>query len=116
MLAGDPAKDKAAKFYWRVLPELWAYAANRIGEVSESLVEIDRAMEAGFNWEMGPFAMWDAVGVYRWSFQKMREEGMAVPEAVENAAGERVGRAGISAETGRNTLILPSGTLQIGEA
>ena len=36
LLAGDPAKDKAAKFYWRALPELWTYAANRIGEVSES--------------------------------------------------------------------------------
>ncbi len=82
LLAGDPAKDKAAKFYWRVLPELWAYAASRIGEVSVSLVEIDAAMAAGFNWEMGPFAMWDAAGVTM-VVERMRAEGMPIPAAVE---------------------------------
>ena len=89
LLAGDPAKDKVAKFYWRVLPELWTYAANRIGEVSESLVEIDRAMEAGFNWELGPFALWDAAGVPM-VVEKMRAMGMTVPAAVEKllASGE----------------------------
>ena len=35
LLQGDPLNDKAAKFYWQVLPEIWAYAANRIGEVAE---------------------------------------------------------------------------------
>ena len=82
LLAGDPAKDKAAKFYWRALPELWTYAANRIGEVSESLVEIDGAMEAGFNWEMGPFALWDAAGVPM-VVEKMRAAGTPIPESVE---------------------------------
>ena len=35
LLGGNPAKDKVAKFYWAALPEMWAYAANRIGEVAE---------------------------------------------------------------------------------
>ena len=63
LLSGDPAKDRAAKFYWRALPDLWAYSANRIGEVTETIVDIDRAITSGFNWELGPFALWDAAGV-----------------------------------------------------
>ncbi len=82
LLAGNPDKDKAAKFYWKVLPELWAYAANRIGEVTETLVDIDRAITAGFNWELGPFQLWDAAGVPA-VVEKMRATGMPVPEAVE---------------------------------
>jgi 3-hydroxyacyl-CoA dehydrogenase len=82
LLEADPTKDKAAKFYWQALPELWAYAANRIGEVTETIVEMDRAMTAGFNWELGSFAMWDAAGVPR-TVEKMRAAGQEIPAAVE---------------------------------
>ena len=44
---------------------MWAYSANRIGEVADTIVEIDAAMKTGFNWELGPFEMWDAAGVCR---------------------------------------------------
>jgi len=63
LLANDPAKDKAAKFLWPFLASLWNFAADRIGEVAGDAVSIDRAMKAGFNWELGPFEMWDAAGV-----------------------------------------------------
>lgn len=63
LLANDPAKDKAAKFLWPFLASLWNFAADRIGEVADDAVSIDRAMKAGFNWELGPFEMWDAAGV-----------------------------------------------------
>jgi 3-hydroxyacyl-CoA dehydrogenase len=82
LLSGSPAKDKVAKFYWQALPEMWAYSANRIGEVADTIVEIDRAMKAGFNWELGPFAMWDVAGVVE-TVAKMREQGLAIPAAVE---------------------------------
>lgn len=82
LLAGDPKKDVAAAFYWQLLPDLWAYAANRIGEVSDSIDDIDRAMRSGFNWEMGPFAMWDAAGVAN-TAAKMRSLGRPIPSAVE---------------------------------
>ena len=82
LLSGNPEKDRAAKFYWRVLPELWAYAANRIGEVAHSIVEIDHAMKAGFNWELGPFEMWDAAGVAD-TVARMRAMGQPVPDAAE---------------------------------
>ena len=63
LLANDPAKDKAARFLWPFLASLWNFAAERIGEVADDAPSIDRAMRAGFNWELGPFEMWDAAGV-----------------------------------------------------
>jgi 3-hydroxyacyl-CoA dehydrogenase len=63
LLANDPKKDKAAAFLWPFLASLWNFAAERIGEVAGDAVSIDRAMKAGFNWEMGPFEMADAAGV-----------------------------------------------------
>ncbi len=63
LLKNDPKKDKAAAFLWPFLSALWNYAAERIGEVAADAVSIDRAMRAGFNWELGPFEMWDAAGV-----------------------------------------------------
>jgi len=63
LLANDPAKDKTAAFLWPFLSALWNYSADRIGEVAGDIASIDRAMRSGFNWEMGPFEMWDAAGV-----------------------------------------------------
>lgn len=82
LLAGNPEREKAARFYWKILPELWAYAANRIGEVADSVVDIDQAMKAGFNWELGPFEMWDAAGLVE-TVEKMRARGQAIPKVVE---------------------------------
>ena len=57
------AKDKAGDFYRAVFFQLFAYASNRIPEISDELYKIDAAMNAGFGWEMGPFEKWDALGV-----------------------------------------------------
>ncbi len=63
LLANNPAKDKGAAFLWPFHSSLWNFAADRIGEVADDAPSIDAAMRAGFNWEMGPFEMWDAAGV-----------------------------------------------------
>ncbi len=63
LLANDPAKDKAAAFLWPFLASLWNFAADRIGEAAGDATSIDAAMRAGFNWDLGPFEMWDAAGV-----------------------------------------------------
>lgn len=84
MLVGmDGGKlDKSGEFLWTALSELWTYAANRIPEISDTVVEIDRAMKLGFNWEMGPFELWDAAGV-KASVERMKKEGRAVSPNVE---------------------------------
>jgi 3-hydroxyacyl-CoA dehydrogenase len=63
LLAGDPRKDKAAAFLWPFLAALWNFAAERIGEAAGDGVSIDRAMRAGYNWELGPLEMLDAAGL-----------------------------------------------------
>ena len=61
--SGPQKNDKTGAFLWSALSDLWTYSANRIPEISDSIVEIDRAMRLGFNWELGPFELWDAAGV-----------------------------------------------------
>src|ERR1039458_6824336 len=90
-LEGNPAKgDKAGAFLWSALSDLWTYSANRVPEISNSIVEIDRAMRLGFNWELGPFDLWDAAGVEA-TVARMKKEGKPVPANVEKllAAGRK---------------------------
>ncbi len=80
--SGPQKGDKAGQFLWRSLSDLWTYAANRVPEISDSIVEIDRAMRLGFNWEMGPFELWDAAGVEP-TVQRMKKEGHPIAANVE---------------------------------
>jgi len=61
ILAGGT--DKAGEFYRKAFYGLFQYAANRIPEISDDLYKIDDAIGAGFGWQLGPFATWDALGV-----------------------------------------------------
>jgi 3-hydroxyacyl-CoA dehydrogenase len=82
-LEGGPQKrDKAGAFLWSVLSDLWNYSANRVPEISDSIVEIDRAMRLGFNWKLGPFELWDAAGIEA-TVARMRKEGQTVAANVE---------------------------------
>jgi 3-hydroxyacyl-CoA dehydrogenase len=85
---GTHKVDKAGAFLWSALSDLWTYSANRVPEISDSLVEIDRAMRLGFNWELGPFELWDAAGVEA-TVARMKKEGKPVAANVEKllAAG-----------------------------
>jgi len=88
---GAPQKgDRAGAFLWAALSDLWTYAANRVPEISDSIVEIDRAMKLGFNWELGPFELWDAAGVEA-TVARMKKEGKPVAANVEKllAAGQK---------------------------
>jgi 3-hydroxyacyl-CoA dehydrogenase len=82
--------DKAGAFLWAALSDLWTYSANRIPEISDSIVEIDRAMRLGFNWELGPFELWDAAGVEA-TVARMKKEGRPVAANVEKllASGKK---------------------------
>ncbi|HOR93221.1 MAG TPA: 3-hydroxyacyl-CoA dehydrogenase/enoyl-CoA hydratase family protein [Spirochaetota bacterium] len=75
-------KDKAAQFAWKLTAYDAIYAANRIPEIADSIVEIDNAMTWGYNLELGPFQAWDAIGVKE-SVERMEKEGMKVPENVK---------------------------------
>jgi 3-hydroxyacyl-CoA dehydrogenase len=79
---GSQKADKAGVFLWSSLTDLWTYSANRVPEISDSIVEIDRAMRLGFNWELGPFELWDAAGVEA-TVTRMKKEGKPVAANVE---------------------------------
>lgn len=55
--------DRAAKLLWHHHAFLLAYASNRVPEITESIANVDNAQKWGFSHEMGPFEIWDAIGV-----------------------------------------------------
>jgi len=96
LLEGD---DKIAQFGWKVTARSLIYAITRLGEISDDVVNMDRAMKWGYNWELGPFELWDAVGVKE-SCERIAAAGGTIPEVaaavVEKGEGtfyvEREGR------------------------
>jgi 3-hydroxyacyl-CoA dehydrogenase len=75
------ADDRAGQFAWKVLSATLRYAAERLPEIADDIVSIDNALKWGFNWELGPFETWDALGVAR-AAEKMRQEGHTLPPLV----------------------------------
>jgi len=70
--------DKAQQFLWSAISETCLYAARRVPEISDNLVDVDRAMRWGFGWELGPFEMVDALGLDAFAAQ-VKKEGRALP-------------------------------------
>ncbi|MFC1840281.1 3-hydroxyacyl-CoA dehydrogenase NAD-binding domain-containing protein [Thermodesulfobacteriota bacterium] len=70
--------DKAGMFIFRTQSESLIYSANRIPEIADDIVSIDNALKWGFGREMGPFEVWDAVGV-RKSVDSMKTAGYEIP-------------------------------------
>jgi 3-hydroxyacyl-CoA dehydrogenase len=75
------ADDRAGTFLWNITAPVLLYSAKLLGEIADDLAAIDRAMKWGFGWELGPFEMWDAIGVEP-SIRKMQAEGMEIPSWV----------------------------------
>ena len=73
--------DAAARFGWDLLAATFVYAANRIPEICSDIAQIDRSMRWGYAWDLGPFELWDALGVKE-TVERMKAEGRAVPEWV----------------------------------
>ncbi|WP_022666642.1 3-hydroxyacyl-CoA dehydrogenase/enoyl-CoA hydratase family protein [Desulfospira joergensenii] len=78
VLNGD---DKGAKFAWTIAANNFQYAACRIPEIADTIVEIDNSMKWGYNFEMGPFELWDTYGVAE-AVERMTAENLEVPANV----------------------------------
>jgi 3-hydroxyacyl-CoA dehydrogenase len=74
--------DKAQQFIWSGLSEMCLYAARRVPEISDSVVDVDHALQWGFAWEMGPFEMMDTIGVKAFAAQ-IQKEGRLLPPLIE---------------------------------
>ncbi|MGB9825399.1 MAG: enoyl-CoA hydratase-related protein, partial [Desulfofundulus sp.] len=75
-------QDKGARFAWRVIKDVLVYAADKLPEIADDIQSVDEAMKWGFNWDLGPFELWDAIGVPR-MVERLKAEGEAVPPVVE---------------------------------
>ncbi len=84
------AEDRAGRFVWQVLREILMYATNRVPEIADDIVSVDQAMKCGFGWELGPFEIWDALGVERTS-KRMEQEGKILPSLVTALLGSGAG-------------------------
>jgi 3-hydroxyacyl-CoA dehydrogenase len=104
--------DKAARYAWRLLSETLLYSARRVPEIADDVVSVDRALRWGFSWELGPFEMWDAIGVAE-SVERMQREGKEIPPLVERllSSGGRsfYGHVGGGGEKRRSYFDLRSG-------
>jgi len=83
--------DKAAIFTFKHITEGLIYAANRIPEISNDIINIDNSLKWGFNWKIGPFEIWDSLGLKK-SVTKMKNANYIIPIWVEEmlAAGDNV--------------------------
>jgi len=79
--------DKAGDFYRRVFAGLLSYASHRIPEISDEIYRLDEAMKAGFGWELGPFEIWDAIGIKE-GIANIEKVNLTVPDWVISFAKE----------------------------
>lgn len=77
------ANDRAGQLFFKMMAKTCVYAANRLGEISDSIADIDNALAWGFGWEIGPFKTWDAIGVKE-SIPRIEAMGVKVPEWVHD--------------------------------
>ncbi len=73
--------DKAGSFYQKVFSGLFSYSACRIPEIADEIYKIDEAMKAGFGWELGPFEIWNEVGIEN-GIKIMRQNNLVIPDWV----------------------------------
>ena len=73
--------DKANRFLWACLSESSLYAARRVPEIADRIVDVDSALRWGFAWELGPFEVWDAIGVEKLA-HALERDGKQLPPLV----------------------------------
>ncbi len=98
--------DKAQQFLWGALSEMCLYAARRVPEISDNVVDVDRALRWGFAWELGPFEIIDAIGVKAFAGQ-VQKEGRELPAVIEKVLAS--GRKGFYASEKGTTTVFDIG-------
>lgn len=79
LLADD---GKVGSFYKHSFAAIFSYAASCIPQIADALYQIDDAIEAGFNWQLGPFKLWDALGIEQ-GLALIKAEGLDAPDWIK---------------------------------
>jgi 3-hydroxyacyl-CoA dehydrogenase len=81
--------DRAGTFLWKLLGDYFVYSAEQVPEISDRIVEIDRAMRWGYAHKLGPFELWDAMG-FEFVCSRLEAEGKSLPENIARMRGNGV--------------------------
>ncbi len=76
------SEDRAGRFAWKALKRMLLYCAAKVPEIADDILSVDRAMRWGYNWELGPFETWDAIGLKK-SVERMAKEGEKIPDNID---------------------------------
>lgn len=75
------ADGKVGNFLWKLFRDVLLYSAERIPEISDRIIEIDRAMRWGYAHTFGPFELWDALG-FQQTARRMEADGLTLPASI----------------------------------
>ena len=81
--------DACGEFLWKSISSTMLYAASLTGEISDDIISVDNAMKWGFGWELGPFEVWDALGV-NYCVNRMNGDGKKIPEWVQSMISNNI--------------------------
>jgi 3-hydroxyacyl-CoA dehydrogenase len=77
--------DRGGRYAWKVLAQVLGYAASLVPEIADSIVDVDRAMQLGYNWKHGPFELIDKLGAADFA-KRLEADGHSVPPLLAKAA------------------------------
>jgi len=81
------ADDRAGQYLYHLHAFLLAYASNRVPEITDTIVNVDNAQKWGFAHQMGPFEIWDAIGVAE-TIDRFEEDGYPVADWVKQMVAD----------------------------
>jgi 3-hydroxyacyl-CoA dehydrogenase len=93
------SRDRAGDFLWPLFRDYLLYAAGRVPEISDRIVEVDRAMRWGYGHALGPFELWDALG-FQETAARMEEGGCELPPLAAMLLSSGAGSFYRAADTG----------------
>src|ERR1700722_6316293 len=98
LVKGD---DRVGTFLWKLYSDLFLYSAERVPEISDRIVEIDRAMRWGYAHKLGPFELWDALG-FEDVYKRLESDKREIPENIQKMRGAGTASLYRSADSGGN--------------
>jgi 3-hydroxyacyl-CoA dehydrogenase len=75
--------DRVGTFLWKLYSDLFLYSAEMVPQISDRIVEIDRAMRWGYANKLGPFELWDALG-FEDVCRRLEAEKREIPANIES--------------------------------
>lgn len=102
------APGKTGAFAWKVFSRSLSYAARRLGEITDDLAAIDDAMKWGYNWELGPFETWEALGIDA-TIERMKKDGLTLPANIGETLKKTLGKRPVDPRTATLAVLRKGG-------